>query len=230
MSHCLSPSRCLGDLERIPLASFASGFAARRRPAIVTGVADAWPARERWTHAELRSRLGDDVVGRSLPLSPELLADVAFPALPRIHERASVWVLPDGYVSELHFDLPHNLNTVLRGEKDFILFSPEETKNLYPHSPFGRESAQNSRVRLDHVAPEFSRVAAARFWRTTVRAGETIYIPPQFWHFVRSRGESVAVNLWFYLDEPRLLRLARWPRAVLAGAALAKIRRIARFA
>jgi lysine-specific demethylase 8 len=143
---------------------------------------------------------------------------VTFPAFTHLRDQANVWILPDGYVSELHFDLSHNLNTVLRGEKDVILLPPEETRNLYP------VGAQNSRVRLFDIAAEFHRVRRARYWKTTLGAGDTLYIPPFYWHHVRSRGESVAVNVWFHREVSRLRRMARWPRRVIVAAVLSRLR------
>lgn len=225
MSPGLSPSRCLGDLPRIDLATFTARFAEQRAPIVITDVANEWPARERWTHAYLMAKLGLASTGHGVALDAELRADIALPSVARNPTPPNVWLLPDGYVSELHFDLPHNLNTVLSGEKDFVLFAPTEGKNLYPGSIFG-DGPQNSRIRLDDVAPRFRRVARARWWKTTLVPGETIYVPPCFWHFVRSRGESIAANVWFDPERWRIQRIARWPRGVIARAAIDKLRRL----
>jgi hypothetical protein len=186
----------------------------------VVVVAEAWP---RWTHAyvleklgEEKRALGDEAVGRALV--PTLEREIAFLDIARRHPMSkNVWLAPDGYVSHLHYDMPHNLNTVLRGEKEVTLFHPRESRNLYPCSPFAEIGPMNSRVDLDDVdASRFPRVARAPRWQTTVRAGETLYIPPRVWHFVRSHGESVAVNIWFW-TEPRTLvrRIADKPAALL---------------
>lgn len=202
------------------------GFDELTEPTVIVDAADDWPARERWTHEYLMGELGLSGLGYGRTLDGELARDVRFPPVGRAREQSNVWVLPDGYVSELHFDLPHNLNTVIRGEKDVVLFHPRETRNLYPgHALFGDDGPQNSRVRLDDIGPRFSRVRRARYWMTTIRVGETLYIPPFFWHHVRSRGESIAANVWFH-TEGRVRRVLRWPRAVKVAAAVAMIRRL----
>jgi hypothetical protein len=225
VTHALSPDRCIGDLPRFDRATFEERFRGRMHmPAIVTGLADAWPARERWTHDVLLRELALASAGVAKSLTPELAREVAFPSVARIVQQTNVWIFADANVSALHFDLPHNLNTVLRGEKDVVLFHPRETKNLYPSSALGSSGPQNSRVDLDRIDDgRFPRVRDARYWQATVREGETLYIPPCHWHFVRSRGESVAVNVWFHEDDRRLRRIARWPLRVIAAAAIAKL-------
>lgn len=226
----LDPSRDLGPLPRVDLDGFLRRFRARRihAPAIVTGVSDGWPARA-WTHAHVLGALGlpprlEDGIGRAIP--DALLGEVRWPALGVTRQR-NVWIAPDGYTSHLHFDLPHNLNSVLRGEKEVVLFAPRETRRLYPHSAFQREVyPANSRVDLDALdVARFPRVRRARFRRAVVVAGETLYIPPRWWHFVRSRGESVAVNVWFDRDDETLReRLAKKPPRLVIHDLLARLR------
>lgn len=223
MTHGLSPSRALGELPRTDVSQLTEAIEGRRGPLVVTGLADAWPARERWTHAFLMDHFGLSGVGYGKRLDAELARDVSFPAVARLAEQANVWMLPDGYVSELHYDLPHNLNTVLRGSKEVLLFPPTETKHLYAGSPFGAVGPQNSRARLD-ASSDFPDLRKASYWRAVIGEGETLYIPPFHWHHVRSRGESVAANIWFHL-EGRLRRVVRWPSPVIVAAALSFARR-----
>lgn len=226
MTRGLPNANCLGDLARIPVERFVASFASLNEPVVVTGVAERWPALELWTAESLRERLGLDDESTAQRLTSELEAEVEFLPLASRRKHANVWVGKDGYVTQLHYDLPHNLNTVLRGEKDFLVFPPGETKNLYPYSIFDDAGPLNSRVILDDVDPRFSRVLRARFWRTTIAPGETLYLPPFFWHHVRSRGESVAANVWFYTERSSLRRIARWPRGALGYAGVNIVRRL----
>jgi hypothetical protein len=53
---------CLGSLERVhrpSLAQFHERFVGPRRPVVLTGVIDDWPARQRWTADYLDATLGD---------------------------------------------------------------------------------------------------------------------------------------------------------------------------
>ncbi|MBS2016683.1 MAG: cupin-like domain-containing protein [Deltaproteobacteria bacterium] len=209
-------------MERVDLATFTRRIreAAPRAPVIVTDLAAEWPALTQWTHDSLRERLGLPAIGVGVALPEALAGEVAFPPFTRLRQQSNLWLARDGQISELHYDLPHNLNTVVRGDKEVHLFAPRERRNLYPCSAFGAFGALNSRVRLDEVGPAFPRVRRAHYWRTKVVAGETLYIPPFFWHHVRSGGESVAVNVWFHLEPRKFLRVLGWPRGALVTAAV----------
>lgn len=218
----------MGEVRRITVDALAARIGQLAEPVIVTDLARRWRAHERWSHDHLKRALDLDDVGVGAALPASLAADVEFPDFTRLSQQVNVWLARHGQVSELHFDLPHNLNTVIRGEKEFILFHPRESKNLYPYAPWSRFGALNSRVRLDEIDDAFPRAHLARYWRVVVREGETIYVPPFFWHHVRSRGESVAVNIWFHTEPSKLRRTSTWPPEAIATAILNRLRKLLR--
>jgi hypothetical protein len=188
--------------------------------------------RATWTRRRLLDELGapsdDAALARALPRS--MASAITFPSIVMADPRrtTNVWTAPDGYVSHLHFDLGENLLTVVGGEKELLVFPPSQTRRLYPHSALeGAISPQNSQVDLDHLdGARFPRVKDARYWRVTLRRDETLYLPSRVWHFVRSRGESVAVNVWFERSERTLLERARAvPLAVRAYGLVARAKR-----
>lgn len=235
----LEPSGTRGELPRLGVVAFEQRWreipSSRGEPVVVTDLLARFRLAEPWTRARVVRALGlhDHGGGLSAALAFPLAREIVFPAMvtPRAIEQANVWLMPHGHVSGLHFDLGHNLLTVLGGDKELVLFSPAETKNLYPYSALQHETyPSNSQVDLDAVdRSRFPRVARARYWHVTIAAGETLYIPPCFWHFVRSRGESVAVNVWFAdIEESRARRELRVPLRLRLNHALARLRRRSR--
>ncbi|KAL6042888.1 JmjC domain-containing protein [Balamuthia mandrillaris] len=58
-----------------------------------------------------------------------------------------MWVSTEGCVTPLHYDRCHGLLVQVEGLKQVTLFSPEETRNVYPNSAL-HPSAHASRLRL----------------------------------------------------------------------------------
>ena len=133
---------------------------------------------------------------------PELLPDLspenayAFPRrycsplMPRRFRR------PDGYLKLLiggvggkfplmHFDSDnaHAVITEIYGDKEFVLFAPEDTAYVYPH----RDSPSTSQIDdLDHVDPvRFPEFHKATQYRVVIRPGECIFVPSRWWHAAR---------------------------------------------
>jgi hypothetical protein len=93
----------------------------------------------------------------------------------------------------LHYDIyhTHGFVTQVYGDKEFILFSPEDSPFLYsnPESP-------NRSLVDDLDKPDLDRFplfAKATPLKATVRAGETIFNPGGWWHSTRMLTPSIAV-------------------------------------
>ncbi len=94
--------------------------------------------------------------------------------------------------SQLHFDsfYVNTYITQIVGPKDFTLFSPEDTQNLYPEP--GRPNL--SRIQdLSTATSEFPNISRARPIEVRVHPGETLFVPWGFWHASRLSGPSIAV-------------------------------------
>lgn len=106
----------------------------------------------------------------------------------------NVWLGPGGTETPLHHDPRHNLLCQVSGSKFVILFDADD-RGMYPAPP-----------PLDHNSlVDFNCPDAARFplfdqtrgFSGELRAGEMLYIPPLYWHFVRSLEPSCSVNCWW---------------------------------
>lgn len=129
---------------------------------------------------------------------PELLDDISQPEyiLSEEEPRVKAWLGPKGTVSPLHTDPSHNLLCQVFGSKKIILASPESTENLYPHDHFMmNNTSQIDAENLDFE--KFPRTRDVNFLQLTLQAGEVLYMPPKWWHHVRSLSPSFSVSYWF---------------------------------
>ena len=111
-----------------------------------------------------------------------------------------------GSKSGLHFDQLSNLLCCIVGARKAVLVPPEDSALMYPHVEPARSHA--SRIPAEDVEdgealrqrhPDF--LAATRH-EAFLDAGDALYIPPRWWHYIRSfemGGEplSAAVNFWW---------------------------------
>jgi hypothetical protein len=128
---------------------------------------------------------------------PRLDPAIAVGARAMPWRRARLWISPPGAITPLHQEVTHNLLAQLEGEKEVTLFSPWDRAAMYSHPPWSR-MPHVSRVAAH--APDLvkhPRFTRARPQRTRLEAGDVLYIPPLWWHWVRAIDASLSYNLWF---------------------------------
>jgi hypothetical protein len=252
-------------IERITppsLAAFRRDYQEPRKPVILTGLMEGWPAR-RWTLETLRQRYGDrqvtavrvregqvvhgkregipydsirfgdfldELEGKTelrhyvvFPVSevlPELIDEFILPEYCRDAPwfRARFWLSAAHNRSPLHRDPPDNLFAQILGKKRFVLFPPDETKNLYPYRFW---SGLPDFSQFDAEDPDYTRFPNARRAERIeceVGAGEVLYLPRYWWHQVTSVEQSASVNLWWSEGLQAAISLA--------GQAFVKLRRL----
>ncbi|KAI6651476.1 Lysine-specific demethylase 8 [Oopsacas minuta] len=110
----------------------------------------------------------------------------------RIHS----WFGPEGTVSPLHYDPPHNLLCQVMGSKYIRLYSPDYTDCLYPHDDKLLQNTSRVDIEIpdDKLYPKFKE---AIFIETILKPGQMLYIPPKWWHFVKSLEVSFSVSFWW---------------------------------
>ncbi len=149
----------------------------------------------------------------------------------RLIRRRKLWVSGAGLTVPLHFDPVEQLHWVLQGRKTFRCYRPG-VRDYYPNGTFSKGPFMS---RVDADAPDLD--AYPRFGRTTavdivVEAGEMMYLPPFWWHQVRSEDAlNVSVN-WAWFSKPskiahhfgqfgRCIFHLLWQRSRIAAAAKA---------
>ncbi len=222
---------------------------ADRKPLLIRGYVDLWPASRQWSFDRLRASAGDrkvlvtilgdrgitrlDRTEREPMTIGELLDrieaqaelteregqvylavggwlftkngkanldmlfdDVLAPSPGRPLGMANLWIGSGGNTSSLHFDPVDNVLGVLRGKKRLVIFPPAATRNLYP--TLQPSNSLGSHVDLTNLDLErFPRVADAPYWQVDLDQGAAIYMPPGYWHMVRSEGVNMAVTMWW---------------------------------
>ncbi|XP_067003136.1 bifunctional peptidase and arginyl-hydroxylase JMJD5 [Anabrus simplex] len=132
---------------------------------------------------------------------PELRADIFEPEYCCLGESEqgtdiNAWFGPRGTVSPLHYDPKSNLLCQVVGSKRVLLFAPQESCYLYPHE----QDPITNTARVDPEQPDYSsfpEFKKAQGWECCLNPGEILFIPPRWWHYVRSLTTSFSVSFWW---------------------------------
>ncbi|KAI9316419.1 hypothetical protein BX666DRAFT_1858985, partial [Dichotomocladium elegans] len=124
---------------------------------------------------------------------PELVPGLYDHAPPDVIKNA--WFGPKGTVSPLHQDPYHNVLAQPVGAKYLRLYAPSQTPYLYPHDGILSNTSQADVEHPDREA--FPLLEKAAYFECLLQQGELLYIPPRWWHYVRSLSTSFSVSFWF---------------------------------
>ncbi|KAM7523367.1 hypothetical protein LguiA_013269 [Lonicera macranthoides] len=108
----------------------------------------------------------------------------------------NAWFGPAGTVTPLHHDPHHNILAQVVGKKYIRLYPASLSEELYPHTD--SMLSNSSQVDLDNIdEEEFPKVVDLEFIDCILEEGEMLYIPPKWWHYVRSLTTSFSVSFWW---------------------------------
>ncbi len=128
---------------------------------------------------------------------PELMAELREPDIlpPGSVQKLYLWLGSKGNVSSLHYDRPNNFLVQLHGRKRLVLFAPQDHAALYP----SQKISHFSRVDIERPDLEaFPDYASAQGYEVVLEAGDTLYLPPFWWHQVYSESTSVSVSVFWH--------------------------------
>lgn len=108
----------------------------------------------------------------------------------------NAWFGPAGTVTPLHHDPHHNILAQVVGKKYIRLYPASLSEELYPYSE--TMLCNSSQVDLDNIdETKFPKVRDLEFFDCILDEGEMLYIPPKWWHYVRSLSISFSVSFWW---------------------------------
>ncbi|NXP72319.1 KDM8 protein, partial [Ramphastos sulfuratus] len=133
---------------------------------------------------------------------PELKEDIRIPDYCCLGEgeeddiTINAWFGPAGTVSPLHQDPQQNFLAQVFGRKYICLCSPQESENLYPHE----SQILHNTSQVDVEDPDlvkFPNFRKAALQSCVLMPGQVLFIPVQYWHYVRSLDISFSVSFWW---------------------------------
>jgi len=111
-----------------------------------------------------------------------------------------------------HYDVPDNLAVVAAGRRRFMLFPPEQLKNLYI-GPLDFTPAGQAISLVDMLKPDFGKFpryaeALEHAQSAVLGPGDALFIPSMWWHHIEALDAfNVLVNYWWqrtpeFMDTP----------------------------
>eukprot|EP01047_Picozoa_sp_COSAG01_P017934 COSAG01_NODE_960_length_12416_cov_3.072501_3_plen_560_part_00 len=146
----------------------------------------------------------------------------------------NAWIASPGLANNMHYDAHWNYLVHARGPKRVLMAPPEDAwrVGVYPRlHPSRRSSPIDMRRPWDELVQEWPQLVAgegARFLAVTLEAGDVLFIPPLWLHFIYVDGDDPSVTFSFFSNcaESELLRASAPPvpqhRAKAASIARAK--------
>lgn len=110
----------------------------------------------------------------------------------------------------MHFDIDYSdiLHFHFHGQKQCIIFDPEQTKYLYkiPHALISHQA-------IDFDNPDFERFPALKFaqgYICELNHGEMLYMPEGYWHYMKYLTPGFSMSLRALPRKPKYLALAAY--------------------
>lgn len=113
----------------------------------------------------------------------------------KFRDKSLLWVCGPGTVNPLHWDTHHAALALVAGEKTFVIFPPEDSSKLTSFE--NRAIWRTAPLDLSAVGGERTLPEGTSAFSCTVRAGEVLFIPYRWWHFMECDAGSISVSWWW---------------------------------
>jgi len=121
------------------------------------------------------------------------------------HVKTNAWFGTQDTVTSLHFDSYDNFLTQIFGYKYVRLYAPSESEGLYPIED-NSEQGGNSITKQNNISPvdimnpdlaKYPKFKDASYVECILGPQDMLFIPHNWWHYVRSLSPSFSINFWF---------------------------------
>ncbi|ODM99231.1 HSPB1-associated protein 1 [Orchesella cincta] len=126
-------------------------------------------------------------------------------------DHSTLWIGTSGSYTNTHYDTYScNLVCQVYGKKTWLVFPPCDTEYLQPTRVPYEESSVYSQINVassKQIQNNISAVKKCSPRRITLEPGDCLYLPPKWWHFVKSEDFSISVNTWIELPSDHFTRV-----------------------
>ena len=112
----------------------------------------------------------------------------------------SVWIGPRGTDSPAHTDPYYNCYVQVVGHKHVWLAPPPLTlPAMSPDAAFGSMLQNTTQLSVWEAAqpPAFVQEVVPHAQHTELHPGDMLFLPPMWWHAMKSTSQSFSVSFWF---------------------------------
>jgi len=123
---------------------------------------------------------------------------------------SNLWVGAGNNHTLLHYDPWNSILMLAEGKKEFIVLPETETSKVYPFGVLNFKSLYlgkvlHSKIRPLNVQKRYqAKFSQAEGFRGTISAGEVIFIPAGFWHYVKSTDLNIGINFFVHIKDRSL--------------------------
>ena len=108
------------------------------------------------------------------------------------------WIGPKSTITGFHADWAENINVQIKGKKAFYIVSPKYNKNMYPSETYERFSTASLVDLKNSEDAKFPMFEKCKIIKVVLNAGDAIYLPKGWWHYVESLEPSINVSVHYW--------------------------------
>jgi len=142
----------------------------------------------------------------------ELVNTLKIPAWlePERISSTNLWAGAGNNQTLLHYDPWDSILLLGQGEKMFLVYPDSESHRIPQYSPLDYKALYQGKVLHSKVRPRNvqqayqAKLSKVEGFKGTINAGEVMFIPAGFWHYVESTGVNIGINFFAHFTDRSL--------------------------